>query len=95
MYRPLFEPGDIVQHFKRETIGNPHDNTYLYRVIGFARHTETGEELVIYKALYGDKKLYARPAEMFYSEVDHEKYPDIKQKYRIEKYHGVLYADGL
>ena len=95
MYRPLFEPGDIVQHFKRETIENPHDNEYLYRVIGFARHTETGEDLVIYRALYGGRKLYARPLKMFYSEVDHEKYPDIKQKYRFEKYHGVLYADGL
>ena len=95
MYKPLFEPGDIVQHFKRETIENPHDNEYLYKIIGFARHTETGEDLVVYRALYGGKELFARPAEMFYSEVDHEKYPDIKQKYRLEKYHGVLYADGL
>lgn len=95
MNRPLFKPGDIVQHFKRETIENPRDNEYLYEVVGFARHTETGESLVIYKALYGEKKLFARPKNMFYSEVDHEKYPNIKQKYRLEKYHGVLYADGL
>ena len=47
MNRPLFEPGDIVQHFKRETIENPHDNEYLYEIVGFARHTETGEDLVI------------------------------------------------
>ena len=87
MYRPLFEPGDIVQHFKRETIENPHDNEYLYEIVGFARHTETGEDLVIYS-----KQLYARPKNMFYSEVDREKYPNVKQKYRLEKYHGVVYV---
>lgn len=92
MNRPLFEPGDIVPHFKRETIENPHDNEYLYEIVGFARHTETGEDLVIYKALYGSKQLYARPKNMFYSEVDREKYPNVKQKYRLEKYHGVLYV---
>lgn len=92
MNRPLFEPGDIVQHFKREAIKEPRNNEYLYKIVGFAQHTETGEALVIYKALYGDKKLFARPKNMFYSEVDHEKYPNIKQKYRLEKYHGVLYV---
>lgn len=72
MNRPLFKPGDIVQHFKRETIENPHDNEYLYEIVGFAMHTETREDLVIYKALYGSKQLYARPKNMFYSEVDRE-----------------------
>ena len=48
MNRPLFEPGDIVQHFKRETIKEPHNNEYLYKIVGFAQHTETGEALVIY-----------------------------------------------
>lgn len=81
-----------MQHFKRETIENPHDNEYLYEIVGFARHTETGEDLVIYKALYGSKQLYARPKNMFYSEVDREKYPNVKQKYRLEKYHGVVYV---
>lgn len=76
--------GDIVRHFKREWV-SADTSEYLYKVLAFAQHTETGERLVIYQALYAPFKVCARPYAMFMSEVDREKYPDIRQKYRFEK----------
>ena len=91
MYNRL-KPGDVVRHFKYETLSeeDKKQNKYLYLITDIAQHTETGESLVIYQALYSDFKTYARPIDMFFSEVDHEKYPDIKQKYRLEKHDAQL-----
>lgn len=84
-------PGDIVKHFKRETIIGEKGNQYLYMIVDIAIHTETEEKLAIYRALYGDFKVYARPYDMFIGKVDYEKYPNVKQKYRFEKFDlGVL-----
>ena len=87
MNERTFTPGDIVRHFKRETLSleDYNANKYLYKIIGVAEHTETKEKMMVYQALYGDFGTYVRPYEMFVSEVDREKYPDIEQKYRFEK----------
>lgn len=83
--RPELIKGCFVKHFKKE-LNTPEDekNKYIYKILDIAKHTETKEYLVIYQACYGDFGVYARPLEMFCSEVDKEKYPNIKQKYRLE-----------
>ena len=64
----------VYKHFKGDY--------YLVEELGM--HSETQETMVIYRHLYGDGTLCIRPIESFLSEVDHEKYPNVKQKYRFE-----------
>lgn len=81
-----YQIGDIVRHFKYE-ISSPEQqaqNFYTYRIEGFATDCETLKQVIVYRALYGDFKLWVRPLDDFIGPVDKEKYPDIKQvlKYR-------------
>lgn len=64
----------IYKHFKGD----------YYLVVDIASDSETKEKYVVYRRLYGDGDLWIRPLDMFLSEVDHEKYPNVKQKYRFE-----------
>ena len=68
----MIKEGQIYRHFKGD----------LMKIICVCKHTETEEELVVYEH---NGKIWARPYDMFISEVDHNKYPDIKQKYRFEE----------
>ena len=84
-----FKSGDLVCHFKWHNNSEKEmkENNYLYKIIATdVKHTETGEIFMVYQAQYGDKGIYARPLDMFMSEVDRSKYPDSVQKYRLIKY---------
>ena len=71
----VIEKYGIYRHFKGK----------FYLVLDIVKHSETKEELVLYRALYGEKELWARPISMFTSLVDRDKYPNVKQKYRFER----------
>lgn len=75
------QPQQIYRHFKGNT----------YQIMCIAVDSEDGSECVVYQALYGDYRYYVRPLDMFMSEVDHVKYPDVAQKYRFE----LISAQGM
>lgn len=78
------QPGDVVRHFK----GN------LYEIVCIAKDSETLEEVVVYRALYGERGVWVRKKEMFFSPVDREKYPDAAQAYRFERMTDDRATDG-
>lgn len=74
------EVGKKYRHFKDK----------LYEVVAIAYDSESNNDevlrkMVVYKALYGDGKIWVRDYEMFASKVDKEKYPDVEQEYRFEE----------
>ena len=88
----LFREGDIIRHFKRDMVSDEAkaQNMYLYKVLAIGMHTETGERMLIYQALYYPCGIFVRPLEMATEEVDIDKYPFLRgiknrQKHRLEK----------
>lgn len=69
------QPGDVVRHFKGKR----------YEILHFAKDSETREDVVVYRALYGEHGVWVRPKDMFFSAVDRKKYPDAAQEYRFER----------
>lgn len=70
--------GGLYRHFK---------GMYYY-VLDVATHSETSEQFVVYQKLYDQRDLYVRPLDMFLSDVDQEKYPDVGQKERFKLMSG-------
>lgn len=68
-------PGDFYRHFKGK----------IYQIRELAKHSETGEDMVVYQGMYPPFQVWVRPLSMFLDSVDHEKYPESRQQYRFEE----------
>ncbi len=83
-----FKEKDIVSHFKRDMLSDDElkrePNRYLYEIICFAKDSESLNDVVVYRALYGEKTAFVRPLDEFFSKTDKEKYPNAAQHYRFE-----------
>jgi len=91
----IFNPGDIIKHFKRdlELFEDPYNTKYLYKVLAIAKHTETEEDMLVYQAMYPPFGVFVRPMSMVNEKVPLERYSDsdkakIKNTYRLELYNG-------
>ena len=78
-------PFDIYRHFKGKT----------YQIMTIAKDSETGEAMVVYQQLYAPYEAYVRPLDMFMSEVDKVKYPQVEQKYRFEKIQNAVFMQAV
>ena len=81
--RQIPKPYELYKHFKGDT----------YQILAIAKHSETGEQMIVYQGLYGECPVYVRNLEMFLEKVDKVKYPDVKQEYRFEQVNSV--ADSV